>query len=95
MQRAARVVSDLGEHWGGSGMGRGKSYRGERFHALGFGQHISRRQPGADPMGQGDGKSHTPPGWVPANQRNDYRDPFARDNDPRKRPDRKRTRSED
>lgn len=29
--------------------------------------------------------AHTPSGWVPANQRNDYIDPLAKDRDPRRR----------
>lgn len=29
-------------------------------------------------------RSHTPAGWVPANQRNDYFDPMSRANDPRR-----------
>lgn len=30
-------------------------------------------------------RNHTPKGWVPANQRDDYVDPFARENDPRRK----------
>lgn len=32
---------------------------------------------------------HTPSGWVPANQRDDYIDPLAKDRDPRRRTPRK------